>query len=182
MSSANQQVLLAARQQALTRWKRGHHTFHIQLTVINTLVDESLAALQAGNYAALARRLQHLRILYDAATASMKYASEFPHDMYENFLRPSMMPPFLSPGFSGTLNTEHNVMLELLKHLAHDLDKALGRKKDQWPPEINQAWAALGQAQHRNRDNHSLICHKFVDDGVSLLKRFYSGKKLLQET
>lgn len=181
MSTANQQSLLAARDHAITRWKRGHHAFHIQLTVINTLVEKSLAAIQAGDYSMLVQTLHHLRILYDAATASMKYAAEFPREMYEDFLRPSMMPPFLSPGFSGTLNTEHNVMVNLLKHLAQDLDAALG-KKERWPPEITQAWAALVQAQHRNRNNHSLICHKFVDDGVSLLKRFYSSKKLLTET
>lgn len=167
---------------AITRWKRGHQSFHIQLIIINTLIEDSLATLEAGDYSQLARCLSRLSVLYDASTATMRYAADFPRELYQDFVRPSMMPPFVSPGFSGILNTEHNVMIEGLKRLARALNKKLGRHEERWPAEVAQAWASLGEAQAHNRNNHSLICHKFVDTGVSLLKQFYADKRLLRES
>lgn len=182
MSLANQPSLPAQHLLAITRWKRGHQSFHIQLTVINTLIAESLEALEASEYPRLVRCLRLLRVLYDAATASMKYAADFPRESYHEFVRPSMMPPLLSPGFSGVLNIEHNRMVEGLKQLSRDLSGKLGKQKSEWRPEVAEAWKALGEAQARNQHNHSLVCHKFVETGTSLLKQFYTRKRTLLET
>jgi len=181
MSLANQPSLSPAQFVAITRWKRGHQSFHIQLTVINTLIEESLQALETGEHSRLIRSLKLMRVLYDAATASMRYASDFPREVYLEFVRPSMMPPFLSPGFSGVLNTEHNRMVEGLKRLSQSLSQKLGRRTGEWQPDVAEAWKALGEAQARNQNNHSLVCHKFVEAGTSLLKQFYKGKKSLLE-
>lgn len=182
MSLATQFSLSPAQVVAMTRWKRGHQSFHIQLTVINTLIVESLEAVEAGEHPRLVRSLRLLCVLYDAATASMKYASDFPRELYLEFVRPSMMPPFLSPGFSGVLNTEHNRMVEGLKQLSRAMSQKLGGSKADWRPDVADAWKALGEAHARNQNNHSLVCHKFVDAGTSLLKHFYMGKKRLLET
>jgi hypothetical protein len=181
MSPVTQISLSPAQVAAMTRWKRGHQSFHLQLTVINTLIEDSLEAVEAGEHPRLVRSLRLLCVLYDAATASMKYASDFPRELYVEFVRPSMMPPFLSPGFSGVLNTEHNRMVEGLKQLTRAMSQKLGGRAD-WRPDVADAWKALGEAHARNQSNHSLVCHKFVDAGTSLLKQFYMGKKKLLET
>lgn len=182
MSTSTQPSLAPEHLVAITRWKRGHQSFHIQLTVINTLIEESLQAVEADEYTRLVRSLRLLRVLYDAATAGMKYAADFPRESYVDFVRPSMMPPFMSPGFSGVLNTEHNQMVEGLKQLSQNLCRKLGKQRSEWYPEVAEAWKALGEAQVRNQNSHSLVCHKFVETGTSLLKQFYKRKKTLLET
>jgi hypothetical protein len=136
-----------------------------------------MQAIGINNVRAVVELLGQLRILYDAATANMVYTSDFPRLIYETVVRPSMMPPFLSPGFSGTLNTEHNVMLDRLKQLREALQEAFGSSKEEWPVGVARAWSELSQAQARNRRHHGLICSKFVPDGVSLLRHFYTDAR-----
>jgi hypothetical protein len=158
----------------LVRWKRGHQAFHVQLAAINTVIESALDAAQARNQAALVRSLRHLCQLYDAATANMLYTADFPSELYDTLLRPSMAPPFVSPGFSGTLNTEHTVMVAGLRQLGQEMTDWLGSSPAEWPPELAKAWRALLQARTRNQRHHMLVCKRFVPDGVSLLRDFYT--------
>lgn len=160
---------------AIARWKRGHQIFHTQLITINTVIEECIFAIAASDQPKLICFLHHLCKLYDAATACMKYTADFDRELYEKVVRPSMMPPFLSPGFSGTLNKEHNAMVASIRSLAQTLVGRYGKRKDIWPVEVANAWQALCEAQVRNRKNHMLICQKFVDNGVSLLQNFYTN-------
>ncbi|SFJ86742.1 hypothetical protein [Thermoflavimicrobium dichotomicum] len=161
----------ASYQQAVLRWKQGHHVFHVILVTMNTCLEESLRALNQQDWSRLIQLLERLATLYDAATATMKYSSNFSRKYYEEVIRPSMMPPFLKPGFSGKLNREHNVMLDLFQTLRAEL-----KKKEELPLGVEEAWRKLVQSQKRNRKHHGLVCQQFVDDGVSLLQEFYRSQ------
>lgn len=162
--------------QAVLRWKQGHHVFHVLLVSMNTVLDDSMNALVQRDWSRLVSSLNRLTALYDASTSTMKYAADFSKDRYENLIRPSMMPPYLSPGFTGELNTEHKVMVDGVLNLRHCLQAELGTRK-QWPADVVEAWTRLSKSQSQNRKHHALVCQKFVDDGASLLQEFYADKQ-----
>lgn len=159
---------------AVTRWKLGHHAFHLYLVAMNTVLEDALGAAKSADWAPLARSLREFTVLLDATTASMKYASDFPPRLYDDLVRPSMMPPFLSPAFSGELNREHELMLDGLKELRRHL-KAAASAGSEPPGEVTEALSDLRSATARNRRYHMLVCEKHVEGGVSLVRDFYEN-------
>lgn len=155
---------------AVIRWKLGHHMFHLHLTAMNSLLAEVRDGLESADWPELAQTLEQLRVLYDAATATMRYASDFSQDMYERLIRPSMAPPFASPGFSGVLNLEHARMIGQFRELRRQLKEM--RRTGQTPAAVEEAATRLFAAQARNRRSHILVCERFVPDGTSLLREF----------
>jgi hypothetical protein len=162
--------------QAIIRWKLGHHTFHVLLVSMNTVLEACLPAVSAGNWMMLVQGLVTLRTLFDSATSTMLYTADFSEQIYEDLIRPSMAFPLLSPGFSGQLNTEHQIMQDGVRRLSEALKETLGQKREQWPPAVAKAWTELGLARARNRKFHALVCRKFVPGGDSLLRQFYRSK------
>lgn len=160
---------------AVLRWKVGHQLFHLHLAAMNTLLVDARRALDRRRWLELADSLDQLRILYDAATATMRYASDFSPATYEGLIRPSMAPPHLSPGFSGVLNLEHEQMLERFRGLRRGF-KQLQRAGD-IPAAVGEAGSRLWAAQSRNRKNHVLVCERFVPEGKSLLKEFFQAQE-----
>ena len=158
---------------AVRRWKLGHHTFHVLLVTMNTRLDDVAAMLEREEWEAASTAMLDLARLYDAATAAMRYTSDFPRVEYERLLRPSMMPPFASPGFSGVFNREHAAMMAGVRQI-----RAFMKDHEEGVPErALAAWERLRGAQQANVDSHMLVCRKFVDDGVSLLKEFFEQRK-----
>lgn len=166
-------ILTPVQREAVSRWKLGHHVFHLMLATMNTRLDEATRALVAGEWTTTRRALTDLARLYDAASGVMRYAADFPRHEYEVLVRPSMMPPFASPGFSGVNNTEHAVMLAGLRRL-----RGLYRERRHAVPEaVETACRELFDAQRRNRDHHMFVCRQFVDDGMSLLQEYYERQR-----
>lgn len=162
---------------AFTRWKLGHQAFHIQLVVINTVVAAAQDAIEADDELALVQQFRYLRVLYEAATANMVYASDFAPSYYDKVIRPSMKPPYLKAGFTGLLNTEHTAMQKSMRDLRLALLTKFGTSTKIWPTPIAGAWDEVMRAKRENRMNHGLVCQKFVPDGASLLKQFYESRK-----
>ncbi|MBE1501829.1 hypothetical protein H4696_008929 [Amycolatopsis lexingtonensis] len=158
---------------AVRRWKIGHQLFHLHLTAMNSLLEDATAALDSGRWAELAALFDELRMLYDAATATMRYAADFPKELYERIIRPSMAPPFTSPGFSGSLNTDHEQMLDRLRDLRRRV-KPL-RRRGGLPDAAHEAAGRLLAAQSRNRRHHVLVCTRFVPEGTSLLQAYFEA-------
>lgn len=170
----NQGLLSAQHASAIRRWKLGHHVFHLQLIVMNSALHELELALTHGAWDTATTLLRQLASLYHAATASMKYASDFSPTIYDTFIRPSMAPPWLSEGFSGELNREHEAMLSILKAIRKELRRR--ESHGLLPDNVAKAARALWTAQARNRRHHMLICDRFVPGGRSLLKEFFDQK------
>ncbi|GGQ67957.1 hypothetical protein [Couchioplanes azureus] len=159
-------------ERAIRRWKLGHHLFHLYLVTMNSGMHRARASLRVAEWGALESEIADLAVLYDAATAAMKYAAGFRPETYERIIRPSMSPPMLSPGFSGQLNRDHEMTLLLLRSLKADFRKV--RAEGKLPESLLSAWRRLMSAQSRNRREHVLICSKFVPDGTSLLNRYFA--------
>jgi len=168
MSAAD--VLSPVQRDAVARWKLGHHVFHLLLVTMTTRIDEACDAVERGAWPDVTDALTDLAAMYDSATATMRYAADFPRREYERLIRVSMMPPFTSSGFSGVYNTEHAEMIRGLRRLRGVVS---ARRADIPAPALD-AWARLRAAQGVNRRSHMLVCRQFVDSGVSLLQDFYA--------
>ena len=173
MSVVEASRLSAAQRVAVRRWKLGHHTFHLLLVAMNSRLDEVAAMLEGEDWDAASAAMLDLARLYDAATAAMQYASDFDPDDYETLLRPSMMPPFASPGFSGVFNREHATMMAGVRTTRI----AMKDLEERAPEHVLDAWQRLREAQQENVEHHMLVCRRFVDDGASLLKEFLDRRK-----
>lgn len=147
---------------------------------MNTVLEVAIDSVKHRDWPCVTSSLERLTILFNASTATMKYSADFPRSLYEDLIRPSMMPPFLSPGFSGQLNSEHKVMLDKFQSFRSMLTEELGQKQD-WPTDLAEAWSSLLKSQVYNRKHHGLVCQKFVDDGTSLLREFYANKQDLNK-
>ena len=174
MTTAQASRLTPEQQTAARRWKLGHHVFHVYLVAMNTRIADAAERLEREDWDGLADALDDLARLYDAATSGMRYASAFRQTEYETLVRPSMMPPFVSRGFSGVFNVDHARMLGGIKRLRAAAEEQLDRA----PASLERALGRLAVAQQENRDNHSLVCNKFVPDGQSLLREFYKERKV----
>jgi hypothetical protein len=159
-----------ARALALRRWKRGHQAFHFILVEMINLIQRSRADLESGDHDSLSEKLKELALSYQSATAAFRYASAFDSNLYASAVRPTMMPPFVPAGFSGTLNREHNEMTHALRCLHDELSIVLGQ---QWPERVRLAWDDVLRAKSENLRNHGLICSQFVSGGQSLLRDYY---------
>ena len=173
MSVAEATRLSSAQRLAVRRWKFGHHTFHVLLVAMNTRLDDVAAMLEDEEWDAASAVMLDLARLYDAATAAMQYASDFDPADYETLLRPSMMPPFASPGFSGVFNQEHATMMAGVRSVRIAMKDLEGRA----PEHVQAAWQRLRDAQQENVEHHMLVCRKFVEDGASLLKEYLDQRK-----
>jgi hypothetical protein len=165
---------------AVLRWKLGHHMFHLQIAAMNTLLVAAREWLESVRWPELAQTLDRLSVLYDGATATMRYAADFSPRLYEQLIRPSMSPPFTSPGFSGTLNFEHGLMLSQLRELRGEFT-AVDASGAPLPQAVRDAAARLWDAQARNRSHHQLVCQRFVPDGKSLLSDFFRASQLAED-
>ncbi|OLF11284.1 hypothetical protein [Actinophytocola xanthii] len=159
---------------AVLRWKLGHQLFHLHLAAMNTLLDSAANALRGARWGELAETFDELRVLYDAATATMHYAADFPRALYEQVIRPSMAPPFTSPGFSGTLNREHEQMIDRLRELRRRTKEL--RRHGGLPDLVHAAAGRLLAAQSRNRRDHVFVCTRFVPEGTSLLNEYFQAR------
>lgn len=166
-------TLTPVQRAAVSRWKLGHHVFHLMLATMNTRLGEATRSLVAGEWTTARHALTDLTRLYDAASGVMRYAADFPRHEYEVLVRPSMMPPFASPGFSGVHNTEHAVMLAGLRRLR----ELYRERRHAVPDAVQAAYRELFAAQRRNRDHHMFVCRRFVDDGTSLLQEYYELRR-----
>jgi hypothetical protein len=160
---------------AVGRWIKGHQAFHLQLVAMLSVLDSCRQGLELDNRPLLVRSLADLRTLLDASTANMLYTASFSSVLYTVVVRPTMMPPHLSPGFSGQLSHEHHLLLGELKRLRGALEARWGGGEP-WPVEVAEAWRQIAEAIKRNRKHHGLICQRFIPDGASLLNDFLAAR------
>lgn len=160
---------------AVGRWILGHQTFHIQLVTMLSVIACCQKGLELDDRPLLVRSLEDLRTLFDASTANMIYTASFSPVLYEQVIRPTMMPPFLSPGFSGQLSQEHHLLLAEFGRLKEALGVRWGGGEAR-PAEVAEAWRRMEVAIHRNRKHHGLVCQRFVPEGASLLGEFFAAR------
>jgi len=163
---------------SLARWKIGHQLFDLLLDGINSTLEKVIEIDAASEPNEVPPLLDKVALLYRASTAAFNYAADFSADEYTNVVRPTMAPPEMASGFSGTLNEKHRRMKSLLVRLSAQLKKVFGNDQRLWPEALQTSFDALIDAKNENLRNHGRICERFVPGGKSLLREFLKNEKV----
>ena len=159
------------------RWRLGHCLFEILLAAIIDVLTRAAIELATSDYNALCQSLETLTSQLEAATSAMHFTADFDPAVYRDHVRPTMEPPKMPPGFSGTLNERHAEFLERFRGVDAALKTTFGDKLEHAPPDLAKAWRGVVTMRSKNLAAHGLICEKFVPGGQSLLKEYVRSKK-----
>lgn len=146
----------------LRRWQIGHWLFFTLVQGLIVAVSAVREAAGRGDALEMRASLDLASVLTLTSAAAMHYASDFPVEVYERAVRPSMAPPFAPPGFSGLQGRDHRHLIRefgLLRGLPIDLAS------------LGTAYADFVAAVRVLHGAHRRVCARFVDDQPSLRSR-----------
>lgn len=154
-------------EQAISRWRTGHHAFFVLLQGIILSHRRLEAALMADDVSLARRALSHAARMLDASAAAMRFAGDMPPEHYIA-VRESMTPPNVPAKFSGLWSVDHWAMIEGMKSLREKLEtgsSGLDAELKIWRDAIDGVYRA-----------HACVCEYFVGNGPSLAMRSESSK------
>jgi len=154
-------------EQAMSRWKVGHHAFFVLLQGIVLTHRRLESALANGDMIGARRSLAHASRMLDGSAAAMRFAGDMPAASYL-VVRESMTPPNVPDQFSGLWSVDHHAMMDGLKSLRGriaDFRTSLGAELQVWQNAIDRIYTA-----------HANVCEYFVGDGPSLAMRTEPGQ------
>lgn len=141
------------------RWMRGHQLFLvITQAMIASLNNLEVIVGHGGDDSEMAGAIEQLVRLLRAAAGSMRLTGDFPPDIYDTTIRPSMAPPELPDGFSGIFSSDHRFLVTRLR-------------------EITPRFSGLKERLH---DAHALLVKAFADlydDHINVCANFVSSEK-----
>ena len=154
--------LLQRAHDPLRRWMRGHHLFAALTQGMVWSLNHLPPAMASGDDELAERVLLALATLYRASAAAFRFTADFDPAVYAEVLRPTMCEPYMPKGFSGTLSSDHGVLVARLTALRETLTLAQQR----WPAAYAQMRDALGAVY----DNHRWVCERFDGANVPSLR------------
>jgi hypothetical protein len=109
--------LVMTEESAFLRWRVGHQLYFVVIQSLAVAVSCAMRAAQEDDEAAVVDALALASLCADAAGASMRFASELPPPVYVERVRPTMLPPHVSPGFSGFQTRDHRRLVAVFRQL-----------------------------------------------------------------
>ena len=153
--------------QAMSRWRVGHHAFFVLLQGIVLTHRRLEVALATGDTLSAKRALAQAARMLDGSAAAMRFAGDIPAERYVA-VRESMTPPNVPEKFSGLWSLDHSAMIEGMKALR-------GRLAD-YREDLDGEMTAWRSAINRVYEAHACVCEYFVGNGPSLAMRSEAGK------
>jgi hypothetical protein len=146
-------------EEALYRWKLGHHIFNILLIFATHALSDCANAAESDECIV---HLDRAATIFRGTTSAMWFAEAFPRDLYASCVRPTMIAASgRQSGFSGTDNLD----FRLFKIAADDVFERIGGNYGaarEWPrPLWIAAWRFL-ETRHLDLEHHVLIAEKVV--------------------
>jgi hypothetical protein len=136
------------------RWRLGHQIF---ATLTHGLIF-SLQVFETASNETDARQARKALLLSAdllmASAGAFRFTTDFPSEAYRDVVRPSMMAPNVSDGFSGLLSVDHRHLIAVLTRLRPLMSAAAVR----FAAEHARLTAALNQVY----DDHKFVCARFV--------------------
>jgi len=171
------QPLMRARQ-PLSRWLRGHQIFAVLtqglIRQLHRVVREVEAPPTTSVDSMLNLELDRMAALYRASALAFRFTADFDPAIYAQTIRPSMCEPYTPKGFSGTLSSDHGVLVKLLVGRREALAQASQR--------CPSAYAAMRSAIASVYDDHKWVCARFDGDrGPSLRSASVNGEQTAVE-
>jgi hypothetical protein len=148
--------------QAMSRWRVGHHAFFVLLQGIILTHRRLEAALIEGDMHSAKRTLAQAARMLEGSAAAMRFAGDMPVERYQA-VRESMTPPNVPYKFSGLWSIDHGAMIDGMKSLRERLTNNWGELETElqtWHEAIDRVYTA-----------HACVCEYFVGNGPSLAMR-----------
>lgn len=163
------------------RWQVGHHFYDLgAIFCANALrtASDALGATppNAGCIATAVAHLQQAAIFLRGMTAAMWYAGDFPVQTYQQIIRPSMVMPGGSGGFSGDQNADYNRMKQAKQQLKAQLRAMYGEQLATMPAPLRNAFFSFHEADIEDNEHHLLIAAHKVGIDQSLAQKEWQAE------
>jgi hypothetical protein len=135
------------------RWLRGHQVFAALTQGLVLTLDRLTLAHTQADQTAFATQLELMTGLFHASALAFRYTADFDTAVYTHTIRPSMCEPHVPAGFSGTLSSDHGVLVRQLSGSRALLEAA----QQCLPQAYGQMRAALAQVYA----DHKWVCSRF---------------------
>lgn len=161
---------------AVYRWCVGHHFFNLCAILGREHLEQAELALKEGKEDRAADLILMARKFLRGASAAMCYAANFPSDVYQNLIRPSMVMTETPHGFSGSLNADHNSFKAAIKGLMQTVFACYGQEHNKWPSALYSAVKAFHEAEIEDSELHILIAVSKVGADSSLAQKTWQAR------
>ena len=164
----------AAFEEVASRWIRGHQIFAVlNQGLVAAFTDLELAIATADD-AASSRAAGLIALMLRGSDVSMRLTGDFPIEYYDAFIKASMEPPYMPPGFSGLLSLDHTALVRRMREAKPILDQLKARD--------HEGHAAIGKALAGVYDSHKSVCAKFAGvERQSLLMATSCGRSAVDQ-
>jgi hypothetical protein len=149
--------------QAMEIWKKSHWAFSVYIQCLIICLRRFEMEIKLGNIDEAGIELETAADLMLASAAAMELAGSFNRQMFEDKIRPMMMPPNVqSEDFSGLMHWDHTYLMTVLKKI-QPLYKAL-------PASLQPQHNKFISAYKVVCASHKSVCQKFGGDEVGSLR------------
>ena len=109
-------------------------------------------------------------------TAAMWYAGDFPANLYRDSVRPSMVMPGKTSGFSGDQNADYNRMKDAKERLKEFLRQTYGPNLAGLSPRLRRAFMNFQEADIEDSEHHLMIAAHKVGTDQSLAQKEWQAE------
>ena len=161
---------------AFYRWKVGHHFFDLCTIFCGDALRQAHTAIAAGNESAALEQFALADSLLRGTTAAMWYAGDFPANLYRDYVRPSMVMPGKTSGFSGDQNADYNRMKAAKDRLKEFLSQNYGPTLAALPTRLRSAFMNFHEADIVDSEHHLIIAAHKVGTDQSLAQKEWQAE------
>jgi hypothetical protein len=149
--------------EAIEIWKKSHWTFSVYIQCLIICLGRFQMEIEDGNINAAGIELETAAELMLASAAAMELAGIFTRQIFEENIRPMMMPPnVISEDFSGLMHWDHTYLMTVLKKI-QPLYKAL-------PAALQPQHNKFISAYKVVCASHKAVCQKFGGEEAGSLR------------
>lgn len=156
---------------AFYRWKVGHHFFDLCTIFCGDTLGQAHTAIADGDEPRAVEQLALADAYLRGTTAAMWYAADFPANLYRDSIRPSMIMPGKTSGFSGDQNADYNRMKDAKDQLKEFLCQRYGPDLSGLPPRLLRAFMQFHEADIEDNEHHLIIAAHKVGMDQSLAQK-----------
>lgn len=151
---------------SMRRWVRMHGSFFVVTQALINVQTRLQSAVSHNDLDEAESLLMAAAMLFRGTRAIFEISTDFDPQEFKNIVRPTMEKQTY-PGFSGTRQLDHAVLLNIMKKGKSLIGSTRYLR--------SEAYGAYITALSEAYDAHAMVCERFVGDGPSLSQKRDSG-------
>ncbi len=142
------------------RWDTGHHLFFALIQDQIWILNRLERALAHQDWQTANDALTEAGDLWWSCAAAFHFTADFSREVFNDFVRPSMEPPFERAGFSGLWSADHMSLILTLGKVRPLLETL--------PPKLKSRHRRFLWALNAMYEEHARVCKFHAGNGASL--------------